>query len=386
MTTARQNLKNTFGEIPADPFDIGAGEVVPSAAFDPGLSYDAGIFDYLAFTCDNNVQLISDGFCAALEGAGFPTDGSDLNLPSIGIAELVGSQTISRTVTSVANNNGNKSYTVSIDAPAGIDISVTPSTFTVGPGESASYDVTFTANSGAVIGDWAFGSLTWTHGGEYSVRSPIAVRPFNFSTVPEVDGDADGAGDGSVDVPVTFGYDGAYSASVSGLAPSFSASDNITAADVLHIWCADLPANTHFRAALFDEDTSDPGFDDLDLRLFFAPSGCAVFDIGFVAGSGGATTEEVIDLSNGPAGGYVLVIDYFAASNGNDSDYRIWFQPVFGDDGNTSINAPASATIGTSDIVMVDYTGLVPTRNLGILHHADGGGEIDRTILDVDAR
>ena len=99
MTTARQDLKKTFGEDAADAFDIGAGEIVPSDAFDPGLTYDAGIFDYLAFTCDNNVQLISDGFCADLVGAGFPTDGSDLNLPSIGIADLVAFQTISRTVT-----------------------------------------------------------------------------------------------------------------------------------------------------------------------------------------------------------------------------------------------------------------------------------------------
>ena len=117
MTTARQDLKKTFGDEAADPFDIGAGEIVPLRAMDPGLTYDAGIFDYAAFSCDNNVPLIDDAFCADLVAAGFPTDGSDLNLPSIGIAELIGTQTVTRTVTSVAEGWGRKTFRAVVDAP-----------------------------------------------------------------------------------------------------------------------------------------------------------------------------------------------------------------------------------------------------------------------------
>ena len=147
-----------------------------------------------------------------------------------------------------------------------------------------------------------------------------------------------------------------------------------------------MPANTHFRATLFDEDTSDPGADDLDLRLFLAATDCATFDIAQIGGSGGATSEEAIDISNGPAGGYVVVVDYFSASNGTDSNYNLWFQPVFGDEGNTVVTAPAAATLGSADTVTVDYNGLGADRYLGVLHHADADGEISRTILDVDAR
>jgi len=50
------------------------------------------------------------------------------------------------------------------------------------------------------------------------------------------------------------------------------------------------------------------------------------------------------------------------------------------------VTAPASAVLGAEGTVTVDYTGLAPTRNLGVLHHMDGGGEIGRTILDIDAR
>ena len=69
-----------------------------------------------------------------------------------------------------------------------------------------------------------------------------------------------------------------------------------------------------------------------------------------------------------------------------DTDYNLWFQPVLGDEGNTTVTAPGAAVLGSSDVVTVDYTGLAPTRNLGVLHHADGSGEIARTILDIDAR
>ena len=387
MTTARNGLLKTFGTDAADPFDVGAGEVLPSDAFDPGLAYDAGLFEYAAFTCENNAQLFTDASCDFLESIGVPSDGSDLNLPSIGIGALVGQQTITRTVNAVYNNNGNKTFHVSVDAPAGIDVSVSPSTIKLRKGDSASYEVTFTVTDAATLDEWAFGSLTWADDDDnYAVRSPIAVRPTAFSTADEVDGVADGAGDGSVDVPVAFGYDGDYSASVSGILDSFAASGNITGPQGNNqAWTVMLPANTHFRLSMFDEDTSDPGADDLDLRLFVTTD-CASSDFVQIGASGGATSNEVIDVPNGPAACYWGVVDFFSASNGTDSNYTLWFQPVFGDEGNTSVTAPASAVLGTEGTVTVDYTGLAPTRNLGVLHHMDGSGEIARTILDIDAR
>ena len=387
MTTARQGLKKTFGEDEATPFDVGAGEILPTDANEPGLAYDAGWKDYLAFTCGTDLGLVPDGACSLWKGLGLGVDASNLNLPSIGIGELVGTQMISRTVTAVSRYWGRKTFNVTVDAPEGVDVSVIPSTINLAYGQSKNISVMFTVNSGANMGEWAFGSLTWTDtGGQYSVRSPIAVRPVALTAPVEVDGVADGTGAGSVDVPVMFGYEGPYSASVSGLYPGLSAGANITAGDGYHAYCIDLPANTHFRTALFDEDTSSPGNDDLDLQLYYAPGGCAVFDIGLVGSSGGLTSEEVIDITNGPAGGYVPVVWYYAAANGNDSNYRLWLQPVFGDEGNTIVTAPAAATAGDSATVTVDYTGLVPTRNLGVLHHQDNGGEVARTILDIDAR
>jgi subtilisin family serine protease len=383
MTSARQDLKKTFGEEDADPFDIGAGTIVPADAFAPGLVYDAGFLDYLAFTCDNNVQLVSDATCAALAGAGFPTDGSDLNLASIGIGEFIGSQTVTRKVTSVSPDG--TEFTAAVVPPAGIDVVVSPSSFTLNEGETQSFTVTFTANSGIVAGEWTFGSLTWNNdSGQSPARSPIAIRPVQISADAEVD--ATGTA-GSVDISVAFGYTGAYSAVLSGMEESVGITDSVSTGNLLDVFCADLPAHTQLRFATFDADTTPAGA-DLDLRLFYADDGCAGTNpLTQIGASGGATSEEVIDVADPPAGGYLFVIDYFAASTGTIG-YTAWIQPVFGDNGNATISAaPASAVAGNSETVTVDYAGLDgDTRYLGVVQHNDGNGEIARTIIDIDTQ
>ena len=51
MTTAYQEVMKEDGTTAADPFDMGAGHITPNSAVDPGLVYDAGLFEYAAFTC-----------------------------------------------------------------------------------------------------------------------------------------------------------------------------------------------------------------------------------------------------------------------------------------------------------------------------------------------
>ena len=351
----------------ADPFAQGAGFVNPTGAADPGLVYDHGFFDWLDF-------LIFGG------------DVADLNGASIAVGALLGSRTTTRTVTSVGSSS--EFYEFSASVP-GIDITASPSSFTIAPGGSQTVELTLTV-AGAAVNTYATGFATWTGDRGHIVRSPVAVQPAQINADAEVDGVADGSGDGSVDVGVEFGYTGVYTASVSGLLASDSTGpQNITGPQGnSHLWCLDIPANTHVRIATFDEDTSDPGNDDIDLDVLRGNADCAgtAFFVARYGSSGGATSEEVVDIPNGPAASYFVFVDFFASSNGTDTDYELWFQTVLGDDGNTSITAPAGAVLGASDTVTVDYTGLAPTRSLGILHHEDGGGEIGRTILDIDAR
>ena len=94
MTTAYQDVMKEDGVTPADPFDFGAGHVDiggkanKGSPFEPGLAYDAGLFEYAAYTCGEDFGVFTAGSCAFLECIGVPTDPADLNLPSIGIADI----------------------------------------------------------------------------------------------------------------------------------------------------------------------------------------------------------------------------------------------------------------------------------------------------------
>ena len=182
MTTADRDVVDNDRVSPADTFDMGSGHldlgntVHKGSAFQPGLVYDAGLFEYAAFTCGMDWGVFTTGSCDFLESIGVPLEPRNLNVPSIGIAELAGSQTIERTVTSVANEKGMRRYSVSVDAPPGYSVTVQPSSFRLKSGQTATYYVTVT-NVGAPVGEWRFGSLTWSDiNGHYDVYSPIAVK------------------------------------------------------------------------------------------------------------------------------------------------------------------------------------------------------------------
>ena len=93
MTTSRQDVTKEDATTAADPFDMGAGHIAPGervhkgSAFQPGLAYDAGLFEYAAFTCGAGLGIFTSATCDFLESVGIPMDPSDLNVPSIGIAE-----------------------------------------------------------------------------------------------------------------------------------------------------------------------------------------------------------------------------------------------------------------------------------------------------------
>ena len=135
MTTAYQEVVDNDRVSQADPFDMGAGHVDPGnavhkgSAFQPGLAYDAGLFEYAAYTCGEDFGVFTPGSCDFLESIGVPSEPFNLNLPSIGVANLPGNQTVVRTVTSVAQENGWRDYSVSVDAPDGFDVTVSPSIF-----------------------------------------------------------------------------------------------------------------------------------------------------------------------------------------------------------------------------------------------------------------
>ncbi|MFQ5613012.1 MAG: S8 family serine peptidase [Anaerolineae bacterium] len=387
MTTARQNVTKEDGATPADPFDIGAGHIRPGGKWkkgslvEPGLVYDAGLFEYAAFTCGADLGLFTPGSCAFLESIGIPTDASDLNLSSIGVAQLVGGQTVIRTVTSVAEKYQN--FKVSVDAPAGFDVTVTPDKLKLDPGETASYVVTISNNGSAVIGDWAFGSLTWKSG-KYEVYSPMAVRAFEIGAPTEVSG----AGtSGSLSFDTKFGYNGAYSAGTHGLAPADMQPDTVVddPANDINIALAtgvgvtfhffNVPAGSQYaRFSLFDDYTG--GNDDLDLYVF-GPSG-------FVGGSGSPTSTEQVDVPQPEPGTYIIVVHGWQTDR-PDSDYTLFNWAFDPDLGNMTVTAPTAATLGATETITVDWAGLAAgTKYMGAVSHNSASGLLGLTLVRID--
>jgi hypothetical protein len=376
-TTGAQDVDKEDGTTPADPFDFGGGHIAPLPANDPGLVYDAGFADYIAFLCGAAQLDPAGGTCNAFGSI----DPSDLNLATIGIAELAGIQTVTRTVTNVGPAG---TYAVTVDAPAGVTTVVDPPSLTLSTGQVATYTVTFTATSTAAQDTWAFGSLTWSDG-THDVRSPIAVRPVALAAPEEVTGEGT-AGETSFDV--TFGYSGAFNAAAHGLVPAAvdartvlddPANDiNVALATGVGIDVVTIPVaagTRHLRASLFDEATD--GEDDIDLYLF-DPAG------NFVDGSGSATSAEQVDASSPVVGDWTLVVHGWQ-TDGPDANYDL-FTWLVGDAaaGNLTVTAPTTATVGATEPVTVAWSGLTAaTRYLGDVSFDDGTNEIGHTLVAI---
>ena len=381
MTTAYQDVMKEDGVTPADPFDMGAGHLNPNPAVDPGLVYDAGFFDYLAFLCGNNPANIGQGTCDFLAGSGYSLDPSQLNLPSIGVADLAGSEMVTRTVTSVTPVEA--TYTASFEAPPGVDVVVDPPSLTLLPGESAAYAVTFT-NVSAALDEWVFGGVTWSHG-PHVVRIPVALKPVKLSAPAEVH---DSGVDGSLSFDVTFGYTGAYTAAAHGLVPADMQPDNVVDDPANDINVAlgtgvgitwhefEVPAGSAYvRFSLFDEYTD--GIDDLDLYVW-DPDGF------FFGSSGSGTSAEEVNGAF-PAPGVYFIAVHGWQTDGPDANYTL-FNWAFGpDEGNMTVTGPAAAVLGDTGTVDVDWVGLdAGTRYLGAVSHSDAGGAFDMTVLRID--
>ena len=362
----------------ADPFAQGAGHVDPNSAADPGLVYDHGFTDWLGFLCGTGQLQAS--YCPILG-----IDPSDLNVASISIGALAGSQTVTRTVTSVSDEP--EYYEFSAAVP-GIDVVSDPSSFTINPGQSVTVEMTFT-NATAPTGSYATGFVYWTSG-SHEVRSPVAVKPIYFAAPGQVSGSGE---DGSASFDVSFGYDGDYSAAAHGLEPANKQDGNVVddpANDInealgsgvgVTFEVVVVPAGTALtRISLFDDYTD--GDDDLDLYVF----GPDTAGFPFQGSSGSGTSAEQVDLVL-PAPGVYFAVVHGWQTDGPDANYTLFDWSVSATPGgNLSVDsAPASATLGATEAVNINWSGAAGgTKHLGAISHADGGGLIDLTAVSVD--
>ena len=388
MTTARQSVTASNGEDPAIPFDYGAGHIVPNDAVDPGLVYDVAADEYDAFACGTASPGVSTARCDELSSAGYSFAAADLNQPSIAIERLANERTITRRVTNVSDEAA--TYNASVVAPPGILVNVTPASITVPAGQSASFDVTFSYQSGP-LDLWRFGSLAWTGAGR-SVYSSIAIRPISVTAPAEITSFGES---GALSFPVEFGYTGSYSPGVHGLRLplvisgfvdndptktfSFRTGNGVTA----HL--IDVPdSQAYLRFALFDALTD--GDDDLDMYVYFCADNV---DCVLIGESGNPTSDEEFDVLLPTAGRYAILIHGFETdevAGGPGANYSLlaWSFGLLDDQGNMSASGPAFVNAGTTETVTVNWGGLSPdTIYLGGISHNTPQGLSAITVIRI---
>ncbi|KAG6663062.1 hypothetical protein I3843_03G262400 [Carya illinoinensis] len=179
MTTAktqdnrREPILNA-SYVKATPFSCGAGHVLPNSAMDPGLVYDLSINDYLNFICalgfnETQVSMFSDNpyKCSKLISL------ANLNYPSITIAKLSDSITVTRTLKNVGSPG---TYRAHVQEPSGILVIVKPETLKFRKvDEEKSFNITLMVREAKASEDYVFGRLIWSDG-KHSVKSPIVVK------------------------------------------------------------------------------------------------------------------------------------------------------------------------------------------------------------------
>lgn len=388
MTTARLSVTQANGTTDANPFDFGAGHIVPNAAIDPGLVYDADADDYDAFACGFNLDSVGSARCDELAAAGFSFDASQLNQPAITVGRLANEETVTRRVTNIGDSSA--TFTATIEQPPEMTVTVTPTSLTLAPGETGTFDTTIRYVSGP-LDLWRFGAVTWDSQ-DHSVRSVVAVRPITLTAPGEI---TSFGGTGSVTFDVEFGYTGTYAPQVHGLSlplvidgfvdndPTQSFSFRTTNGVTAHL--IDVPADQlYLRFAMFDALTD--GDDDLDMYVYFCPD---TINCNRIGESGSPTSEEQFDLFQPPGGRYAVLIHGFATdqvAGGPGANYQLigWSFGNLDDRGNMSVTGPSFVNTGTTEQVTVDWSNLISdTIYLGGISHNTQNGLAALTLITI---
>jgi len=364
LMTSGIDILGTSGS--AQAFAQGAGNIRPTEAANPGLVFEHGPADWSRYICG-----VGQATCSN------PLNPTDLNGASVAIGAMPGSQAVARTVTSVSATS--QTYTATFSGLPGINAAIDKATFTIAPGASETFTMTFTRTT-AAFNTYQAGHLTLTSTAGHRVRIPIVIRPVQIAAPTEVS--SNGA---DVSWSVKPGYTGALNAPVVGLTPATETPWTVAQDPDQTFSLADptgtfsktitIPANSLFRVGIY-EDAITPSDTDLDLYVYLGTS---------LVGSGTTpTSNEQITLRTGAAPATVTVYVHGWFTNGPSASGTLFDWIVNADAGNTTLSGVGAAATGVAQTHTASFAGLAPgTRYLGEVRYNNGSATIAQTILNV---
>ncbi|KAG8632637.1 subtilisin-like protease SBT1.9 [Manihot esculenta] len=198
MMTTADTIDHTPGPIkdigyanqPATPLDMGAGQINPNKALDPGLIYDVNSTDYVNLLCALNFTKKQIQIITKSPSNDCSSPSLDLNYPSFlayfnardSESNLTTNQEFHRMVTNVGE--GMSTYTANLTPMKGLNISVTPSKLEFkAKNEKLSYKLVIQGPR-QIEEDIIFGYLSWVDSkAKHVVKSPIAVTSLLLDTL-----------------------------------------------------------------------------------------------------------------------------------------------------------------------------------------------------------
>jgi len=350
---------------PVGPLSQGAGEVAPRRALDPGLVYDVTLDDWLAWLGGRGVTY-GDRPPAALTA-------EDLNSSAISLGSVVGTAQVTRTVTQVADEP--ETYVARFRGLRGVDARVTPNSFRLAPGETATFTVTFNARKLARYGRFAAGELVWRGSEGHRVRSPIVVRPEYVSAPTEVDASVT---DGQVELRAVAGVTGTVRTRLSGMIGATPTALRVEpdAFDVA------APSSSGIEPTTYEVPAGSPaarfqivGDSDVDLYVYRGEE--------LVAAADSLSGDERVTLVDPPTGNYdVYAVAATTADEPVDADLTGWVLPVRGTIDGSIVDRSLQVTGGRPVDVTVTWDDLDASQRWFAFVEYAGTGQ--RTYLVVD--
>ena len=367
------------------PWGQGAGIVVPNNASDPGLVYDITPAQFRQYLCGMEVA----GNCANGSLASV-----NLNVPSITLSNVLGNQTVSRSVRNVGKSAAVYQASATL---SGYDVSVLPASLHLAPGETGNFKVTLQRTT-AEKNVWQFGALLWDDG-SHKVRIPVTARSGAMVEAPPMVR-ASGV-KGSRLIGVRTAFNGKLNLVTAGLkevtrtplsvpitelylVTSLAKRTDACAAQVSSVLSlpVSIPADTVIaRFELFARDTAGGTGNDIDLVLIDGSNT-------LVGHSESNDTNESIVLRNPPPGNYRLCLLGFGNDGAPVATQLSSAIVSRADTGGKLVAAvPARVVQGSTASVGLSWAGLeAGKRYLGAVQYLEPDGSVaTATILAIDA-